>query len=84
MWPSVCRCCSASGATGEGIEAIGAFAAGNRTLTFLGASGVGKSTIVNSLIGSERQATFEVREGDQRGRHTTVAAELVRFPARDG
>ncbi len=70
----------ASGATGEGIEAIGAFAAGNRTLTFLGASGVGKSTIVNSLIGSQRQATFEVREGDQRGRHTTVAAELVPLP----
>lgn len=70
----------ASGATGAGIDAIGAFAAGNRTLTFLGASGVGKSTIVNSLVGSQRQATFEVREGDQRGRHTTVAAELVPLP----
>lgn len=70
----------ASGITGEGIEAVRRYAAGNRTLTFLGASGVGKSTIVNSLLGSTRQATTEVREGDQRGRHTTVAAELVPLP----
>ncbi len=67
----------ASGKTSDGVEAIRAYAAGNRTLTFLGASGVGKSTLVNALIGTQRQATFEVREGDQRGRHTTVAAELV-------
>jgi len=70
----------ASGKTSEGLDAIGDYAVGNRTLTFLGASGVGKSTIVNALIGSQRQATFEVREGDQRGRHTTVAAELVPLP----
>jgi ribosome biogenesis GTPase len=67
----------ASAKANEGIDAIGAYAAGNRTLTFLGASGVGKSTLVNALVGSERQATSAVREGDQRGRHTTVAAELV-------
>ena len=70
----------ASGITGDGIETIRDFASGNRTLTFLGASGVGKSTIVNSLLGSSRQATTDVREGDQRGRHTTVAAELVPLP----
>ena len=67
----------ASGLTGEGIDTLRRYAEGNRTLTFLGASGVGKSTIVNALLGNERQATTEVREGDQRGRHTTVAAELV-------
>jgi ribosome biogenesis GTPase len=70
----------ASGRTFDGIEAIRAYATGNRTLTFLGASGVGKSTLVNALVGAQRQATFEVREGDQRGRHTTVAAELVPLP----
>ena len=70
----------ASGKTADGVEAIRSYAVGNRTLTFLGASGVGKSTLVNALIGSQRQATFEVREGDQRGRHTTVAAELVPLP----
>ncbi len=70
----------ASGISGDGIDAIRDHAAGNRTLTFLGASGVGKSTLVNALVGNERQATSAVREGDQRGRHTTVAAELVPLP----
>lgn len=67
----------ASGISGDGIDAIRAYASGNRTLTFLGASGVGKSTLVNALVGGERMATSAVRVGDQRGRHTTVAAELV-------
>jgi ribosome biogenesis GTPase len=70
----------ASGISGDGIEEISRYARGNRTLTFLGASGVGKSTLVNALVGDERQATSAVREGDQRGRHTTVAAELVPLP----
>lgn len=56
------------------------FAAPGVTLAFLGASGVGKSTLVNALIGHDVQATREVREGDQKGRHTTVAAELLEIP----
>ena len=67
----------ASGITGEGVEELRRFADGNRTIALLGASGVGKSTLVNSLVGHERQATAVVREGDQRGRHTTTASELV-------
>lgn len=51
------------------------------TVALLGASGVGKSTLVNALVGRSVQRTGEVREGDQRGRHTTVAAELVDLPA---
>lgn len=70
----------ASGVTGDGLAAVRSYADGNRTLTFLGASGVGKSTLVNALVGDERQATSAVREGDQRGRHTTVAAELLPLP----
>jgi ribosome biogenesis GTPase len=70
----------ASGITGEGVEELRAFAAGNATIALLGASGVGKSTLLNALVGSERQATAVVREGDQRGRHTTTAMELVRLP----
>ncbi len=70
----------ASGLSGDGIEAIRAHAAGHGTLAFLGASGVGKSTLVNALVGRDVQATREVRDHDQRGRHTTVAAELVRLP----
>lgn len=70
---------TASGISGEGIEALAAFAVGNATLALLGASGVGKSTLVNALLGRGRQATAAVREGDGRGRHTTVAVELLRL-----
>jgi ribosome biogenesis GTPase / thiamine phosphate phosphatase len=71
---------AASGISGDGVEALRALAEGGLTLALLGASGVGKSTLVNALIGHQRQQTAEVREGDQRGRHTTVAAELVHLP----
>jgi ribosome biogenesis GTPase len=51
-----------------------------RTGALLGSSGVGKSTIINTLIGHERLRTREVREDDSRGRHTTTARELVVLP----
>jgi ribosome biogenesis GTPase len=66
-----------SGATGEGLEVLAGYAKGYRTVALLGSSGVGKSTLVNGLVGGQVQATAAVREGDQRGRHTTVAASLV-------
>ena len=50
-----------------------------QTIALLGASGVGKSTLINVLSGHDGQATGAVREGDRRGRHTTTAAELVRL-----
>jgi ribosome biogenesis GTPase len=71
---------TASGTTGQGVPALAEFAAGNATIALLGASGVGKSTLVNALLGGSRQATASVREGDGRGRHTTVAAELLALP----
>jgi ribosome biogenesis GTPase len=69
-----------SGITGEGIEQVRGLAAGGRTIAFLGASGVGKSTLINKLLGRDAMATSEVREGDQRGRHTTVATQLLALP----
>ena len=69
-----------SGLTGAGVEQLRAFADGGRTLAFLGASGTGKSTLINALVGEARQAVTEVRGGDQRGRHTTVAAQLLPLP----
>jgi ribosome biogenesis GTPase len=69
----------ASGISGEGVEVLRGYSAGNATIALLGASGVGKSTLVNALVGQERQATAAVR-GDDRGRHTTTASELVRLP----
>ena len=69
-----------SGRTRQGLEELRAFAAGGRSLAFLGASGVGKSTLVNALVGRNAQATTAVRTGDHRGRHTTVAAQLLPLP----
>ena len=51
-----------------------------RTAVVLGSSGVGKSTLVNALLGHERQRTGAVRDDDSRGRHTTTHRELVRLP----
>jgi len=70
----------ASGLAGIGLEPIRDYATGNRTLAFLGASGVGKSTLVNALLDDQVMHTAAVREGDQRGRHTTVTAQLLRLP----
>ena len=52
-----------------------------QTAALLGSSGVGKSTIVNQLIGKELLRTREVREWDNRGRHTSTARQLVILPA---
>jgi len=69
-----------SSVTGDGLEKIRNYARPHTTIAFIGASGVGKSTLVNALVGHEVQRTAEVREDDQRGRHTTVAAELIALP----
>jgi ribosome biogenesis GTPase / thiamine phosphate phosphatase len=51
-----------------------------RTVAFLGSSGVGKSTIVNALLGDQRQTTLPVREADSRGRHATTSRMLIPLP----
>jgi ribosome biogenesis GTPase len=65
---------------GEGIDALRRYAAGGRTVALIGASGVGKSTLVNRLVGADVQDTGEVRANDRRGRHTTTARDLVPLP----
>ncbi|WP_165248886.1 ribosome small subunit-dependent GTPase A [Adlercreutzia sp. ZJ141] len=52
----------------------------NVTAVLLGKSGVGKSSLVNMLVGSDVQATATVREGDGKGRHTTVSRDMVTLP----
>lgn len=59
------------------VEALAPYAAPGTTLVLLGASGVGKSTVVNALAGGERMATGDVRDVDGKGRHTTTHRELV-------
>lgn len=68
-----------SAETGEGVEELRRHLAGNRTVVLLGSSGVGKSSIINRLIGEEHFKTGDVRS-DGRGRHTTSHRELVAVP----
>lgn len=61
---------------GSGLEVLQNYLIVGRTAAFIGSSGVGKSTIINRLLGSELQLTLPVREHDDRGRHTTTTREL--------
>lgn len=67
--------------TGEGLAAIRALEVPGDTLAFVGSSGVGKSTLLNTLAGEEWAATSEVQEWSGKGRHTTTSRELVRLPS---
>lgn len=69
-----------SSVTRAGIEDLRAHAGAGCTVALIGASGVGKSTLVNRLVGADVQATGEVRSTDQRGRHTTTRREIVLLP----
>jgi ribosome biogenesis GTPase len=69
-----------SARTGENCAELAAYVVPGRTVGFLGSSGAGKSTLINRLLGREAQRTGEVREGDDRGRHTTTHRELFRVP----
>lgn len=66
-----------SAAHGDPAAALGPWLARGRTIALLGSSGVGKSTLVNCLLGWERQRTNSLRLRDQRGRHTTTRRELI-------
>ena len=64
----------------KGAADLRAHLAPGRTVALLGSSGVGKSTIINRLLGVDRQRTGGVRPRDGRGRHTTTQRELIVLP----
>lgn len=64
----------------QGIQIVEEYLGPGRTGALLGSSGVGKSTLINALIGSEMLKTKEVREHDSRGRHTTRHRQLIMLP----
>jgi len=65
---------------GEGLEQLPGDLGPGKTAALLGSSGVGKSTIINRLVGADVRRTGEVRASDSRGRHTTMHRELVVLP----
>ena len=70
-----------SALTGDGLAALVEHLAPGLTVCLLGSSGVGKSTITNALLGSERQHVRATRADDERGRHTTTTRELFVLPS---
>ncbi|MGB0121130.1 MAG: ribosome small subunit-dependent GTPase A [Solirubrobacterales bacterium] len=69
-----------SSKTGLGLDRLKESLQPTETVVMLGASGVGKSTLANTLLGRERQKTAEIRGSDDRGRHATTSRELFTLP----
>jgi ribosome biogenesis GTPase len=65
---------------GRGLDALSAYLEAGQTCVLIGPSGVGKSTLVNRILGEERQAVREIRARDNRGRHTTTSRQLIFLP----
>jgi ribosome biogenesis GTPase len=66
-----------SATRGEGLAALTPWLIPGRTIALLGSSGVGKSTLINRIIGAKRQATSSVSATVGKGRHTTTRRELI-------
>ena len=67
--------------TGFGVNALAEYLKPGKTIVFLGMSGVGKSSLLNTLMGQEVMAVKAIREEDSRGRHTTTHRQLVMLPS---
>ena len=65
---------------GTGVVEVAERIGAGETLVFIAPSGVGKSSLVNALMGEEIAETADVRESDRRGRHTTTVRELIELP----
>ena len=63
----------------SGVECLRPWCGPGQTVALLGSSGVGKSTLINTLAGSN-QSTRDIRQDDQRGRHTTTARSMHQLP----
>lgn len=69
-----------SALTGDGLAALQPYLRPGQTVALLGSSGVGKSTLINALLGEPRLPTRPIREADGRGRHATASRELLLLP----
>jgi ribosome biogenesis GTPase len=73
------ECFAVSALTGDGLELVQRFFGAAKTVVLLGSSGVGKSTLVNRVVGDEVMSTGTLRDGGK-GRHTTTRRELFVLP----
>ncbi len=67
--------------TGQGLEQLAPYLQPEKTIVFLGMSGVGKSSLLNTLYGAAVMPVKEIREDDSRGRHTTTHRQLICLPS---
>jgi ribosome biogenesis GTPase / thiamine phosphate phosphatase len=65
---------------GTGVESIVPYLPAGATGAFVGSSGVGKSTIINRLLGKDALFTQPVRDSDDRGKHTTTSRQMILLP----
>ena len=70
-----------SALSGQGLEVLPQYFAPGRTVAVIGSSGVGKSTVINRILGEERQVVRAIREADDRGCHTTTSRHLLEVPS---
>jgi len=69
-----------SSKTRAGLDSLEKYLQPGNTCVFLGSSGVGKSSLLNALVGQDIMEVKEIREDDARGRHTTTHRQLVELP----
>ncbi len=72
--------CTISATTNQGLDSLASYLTKGQTIALIGSSGVGKSTLVNTLAGQEIQQVNEIRTEDGRGKHTTTYRELILLP----
>lgn len=66
---------------GIGVNELDEYLRTGKTVALIGSSGVGKSTLVNALMGSDVMKTSSIREDDSKGRHTTTHRQLMELPS---
>jgi ribosome biogenesis GTPase len=71
--------CSSENA--RGLDAVKTYIPSGETVAFIGSSGVGKSTLINRLLGEDALATKQIRGSDDKGRHTTTHRQLILLPS---